>query len=118
MHMYYVVILAVVQTWLFTYINAMSLSSMPLTIKRSLAAELGDKVAQLGLVNGIVTPESVDDVWEWYVKEGLATTDPDPSWGKIWDTSVHLSQHQESVTLITLVPSEYAFPKPISPWKP
>ena len=43
------------------------------------------------LDKGIVKPPSPEDLWDWYEKY-YGDNDPDPSWGKIWDSAKHLGQ--------------------------
>ena len=44
-----------------------------------------------GLDRGIVKPPSPEELWDWYVQYGYDKADPDPSWGKIWDSAAHLA---------------------------
>jgi len=47
---------------------------------------------KFGLEGGLVKPPSPEDLWDWYASFGGAVADdPDPSWGKIWDTASALA---------------------------
>jgi predicted nicotinamide N-methyase len=69
-------------------------ASLPPMLQRSLAAEFDniDAAAAAGLSQGIITPGGVDELWQWYLNYGYASSDPDPSWGKVWDTAIHLAR--------------------------
>ena len=46
-------------------------------------------------LRAIVTPPSMDELWQWVEAQGLAADDdgPDPSWAKVWPTAAALSAH-------------------------
>lgn len=69
-------------------------ASFPPMIQRSVEQEFGsaEAAACAGLSQGIIGPQGVDELWAWYLNNDLASSDPDPSWGKVWDTATHLAR--------------------------